>query len=131
MKKITLIICLLFISTTIFCQDREGSLFYSFVEKTDTEYKINIDIYEPGRVEFIKIELVDENKNELTVETAELARRQGKYYLKFNNEEKVVAHQDINLIIKNEYKDTKYPQINIKLLDNLLRVIDYSQKIFY
>lgn len=131
MKKITFIICLLFTTINTFGQDREGSIFYSFVEKTDTEYKINIDIYDVDKIEFIKVELVDENKNELVVETAELALREGKYYLKFNGEEKKVVPEDINLSIKNEYNDIKYPQINIKLLDKLLRVVDYSQKIFY
>ncbi|WP_442265770.1 hypothetical protein ACSIGC_15940 [Tenacibaculum sp. ZS6-P6] len=131
MKKITFIIYFLFISIGLFSQNREGSIFYSFVEKTDSEYKINVDIYEVEKVEFIKIELVDENKNELVVETAELALREGKYYLKFNNTEKEVVPEDINLSIKNEYNDIKYPQINIKLLDKLLRIVDYSQKVFY
>ncbi|SNR16718.1 hypothetical protein [Tenacibaculum jejuense] len=131
MKKITLIICLLLISTSLFSQNREGSIFYSFVEKTDTEYKISVDIYEVDKIEFIKVELVDENKNELVVETAELALREGKYYLKFNGEEKQVVPEDISLTIKNEYNDTKYPQINVKLLDKLLRIVDYSQKVFY
>ncbi|WP_299680187.1 hypothetical protein [uncultured Tenacibaculum sp.] len=131
MKKITFIICFLFISTSLFSQNREGSIFYSFVEKTDTEYKISVDIYEVEKIEFIKIELVDENKNELVVETAELALREGKYYLKFNDEEKEVVPEDITLSIKNEYNDIKYPQINIKLLDKLLRLVDYSQKVFY
>ncbi|WP_299711099.1 hypothetical protein [uncultured Tenacibaculum sp.] len=131
MKKITFIICFILISMTSFSQNREGSVFYSFVEKTETEYKINIDLYEVGKVEFIKIELVDENKNELVVETAELALREGKYYLKFNGEEKKVLPEDINLSIKNEYNDINYPQINIKLLDKLLRIVDYSQKVFY
>ena len=131
MKKITFIICFLFISTGLFSQNREGSIFYSFVEKTDAEYKISVDIYEVEKIEFIKIELVDENKNELVVETAELALREGKYYLKFNDEEKEVVPEDITLSIKNEYNDIKYPQINIKLLDKLLRIVDYSQKVFY
>ncbi len=131
MKKITLIICFVLFSTNLLAQNREGSLFYSSVEKTDTEYKINVDIFEVGKIEYIKVELVNEDKTELTSEIAQLISRDGKYFLNFNDEEKRVYPENINLTLKNEYNDISYPQVNVKLMDKLLRVIDYSQKVFY
>lgn len=132
MKKITLIICFIFFAVNISAQNRDGSIFYSDVERTETEYKINVDIYEVGKVEYIKVELVDENKNELASEMAELILKDdGKYYLNFKDEEKKVYPENINLTLKNEYNTIDYPQVNVKLMDKLLRVIDYSQKVFY
>ncbi|WP_075344159.1 hypothetical protein [Tenacibaculum agarivorans] len=131
MRKITLFIFLVFVSFQMFSQNREGSLFYSFVERTETEYKANVDLYEVGKIQFIKIELVDEDKNELASEVAELVSRDGKYFLSFKDEETPVEPQNINLTLKNEYNEINYPQINIKLMDKLLRVLDYSQKVFY
>ncbi len=131
MKKITLIAYFILLSNSLFSQNREGSLFYSDVEKTDTEYKINVDIFEVGRIEYIKVELVNEDKVELASDIAQLILRKGKYYLSFKDEEKRVHPENINLTLKNEYNDINYPQINVKLMDKLLRVIDYSQKVFY
>ncbi len=131
MRRITLIIYFLFTCVYLFSQDKEGSLFYSFVEKTDTEYKVNVDIFEVGKIKYIEIELVNEDKNQLASEIAELIFKEGKYYLNFKNEEKQIYHENINMTLKNEYNDIKYPQINVKLLDRLFQIIDYSQKVFY
>ncbi|CAM1345613.1 hypothetical protein [Tenacibaculum amylolyticum] len=130
MKKITFA-ALLFITTMISAQDRDGNLFYSTVEKTDSIYKASVDIFEVGNIEYIEIELVDENKDELASALAQLISRDGKYFLSFQEKEKQVFPEDISLTLKNEYNDIKYPQINIKLFDKHLRVLDYSQKIFY
>lgn len=131
MRKITFIICLFFALTSGFSQNREGSLFYSEVERTETNYNVHIDIYEVGNIEYIEIELVDENKVELTSEFAQLIHRGDKYFLSYKEKEKEVFPEDISISIKNEYNSIKYPQINVKLMDKQLRVLDYSQKIFY
>ncbi len=132
MKKITLIISFILFTISISAQNRDGSIFYSDVERTETEYKINVDLYEVGKINFIKVELVDEDKNELASEIAELKlKSDGKYYLNFKDTETRVYPENINLTLINEYNTIKYPQINIKLMDKLLRVIDYSQTVFY
>jgi hypothetical protein len=131
MKKITIV---LFLFTSIFssiAQNRDGSLFYSTVEKTDSIYKANVDIYEVGKIEYIEIQLVDEDKNELASDMAQLINRDGKYFLSFRDTEKPVYPENINLTLKNEYNDINYPQINIKLYDGSLRILDYSQTVFY
>ncbi|AUC15957.1 hypothetical protein BTO06_12695 [Tenacibaculum sp. SZ-18] len=112
-------------------QNREGSLFYSTVEKTESTYKINIDIFEVGKIEYIEIQLVDENKNELASDMAQLILRKGKYFLSYKDKEKPVYPENIDLALKNEYNDINYPQINIKLYDANLRILDYSQTVFY
>jgi len=131
MRKITLIICLFFALISGFSQNRAGSLFYSEVERTETNYNIHIDIFEIGNIEYIEIELVDEQKVELVSEFAQLIQRNDKYFLSYKDEEKEVYLEDISISIKNEYNSIKYPQINVKLMDKQLRVLDYSQKIFY
>ncbi|MFY7669822.1 hypothetical protein ACOSP6_01910 [Tenacibaculum sp. MEBiC06402] len=131
MKKITIV---LFLFTTIFssiAQNRDGSLFYTTVEKTDSIYKANIDIYEVGKIEYIEIQLVDEDKNELASDMAQLINREGKYLLSFKDKETPVYPENIDLTLKNEYNNIKYPQINIKLYDSSLRILDYSQTVFY
>lgn len=131
MKKITLVLIFLFISLTGISQNREGSLFYSTVEKTDSIYKINVDIFEVGKIEYIEVQLVDEDKNELASDMAELINRNGKYFLSYQDKEKAVYPENIDLTLKNEYNNINYPQINIKLYDANLRILDYSQTVFY
>jgi hypothetical protein len=100
MKKITIV---LFLFTSIFssiAQNRDGSLFYSTVEKTDSIYKANVDIYEVGKIEYIEIQLVDEDKNELASDMAQLINRDGKYFLSFRDTEKPVYPENINLTLK-------------------------------
>ncbi len=121
----------LVLTLNLFSQNREGTVFYSDVEKTETEYKINIDLYEPEKVRHIEIQLVDSNKAELASNAASIMVRDGKYYLSYNDEETEMFPESIDLILKNEYNDTEYPQINVKLFDENYRIIDYSQKVFY
>lgn len=112
-------------------QNKNGTLFYSTVERTTTFYKINIDLFEVGRIAYIEIQLVDENKNELTSDMAELLTKNGKYYVLYQDMEKPILPENINLKLNNEYDDINYPQINIKLYDKSLKILDYSQTIFY
>lgn len=130
MRKITFVI-LLFIVSIGCAQDRDGSLFYSTVEKTDSIYKVNVDIFEVGKIEYIEVQLVNESKDELASEMTQLISRDGKYFINVNDKEKQVYPENIDLTLKNEYNNIKYPQINVKLFDKNLRVLDYSQKIFY
>ncbi len=131
MKKITLILFLFAITFTSIAQNRDGNLFYSTVEKTDSIYKVNVDIFEVGKIEYIEVQLVNEDKSELASDIAQLINRDGKYFLSFKDKESPVYPEDINLTLKNEYNDIKYPQINIKLYDGSLRILDYSQTVFY
>lgn len=131
MKKITLLISFIFCVTQIYAQNRQGNIFYSTVEKTDSIFNISVDLYDAEKIKYIKIQLVDESKTEFASDLAELIFRDDKYYLNFKNEEKRVEPENINLTLKNEYNDIKYPQINIKLMDKTLRPLDYSQKVFY
>lgn len=132
MRKVTLLVLFLFaFSFSTIAQNREGNLFYSTVEKTDSIYKINVDIFEVGKIEYIEVQLVDEDKNELASDMAQLIARDGKYFLNFKDKETPVYPENIDLTLKNEYNDRKYPQINIKLYDGSLRILDYSQTVFY
>ncbi|CAL2056687.1 conserved exported hypothetical protein [Tenacibaculum sp. 190524A05c] len=132
MRKVTLLALFLFaFSFSTLAQNREGTLFYSTVEKTDSIYKINVDIFEVGKIEYIEVQLVDEDKNELASDMAQLIARDGKYFLSFQDKETPVYPENIDLTLKNEFNDRKYPQINIKLYDGSLRVLDYSQTVFY
>lgn len=115
----------------MYAQNRQGNIFYSTVEKTDSIFNISVDLYDAEKIKYIKIQLVDESKTEFASDLAELIFRDDKYYLNFKNKEKRVEPENINLTLKNEYNDIKYPQINIKLMDKTLRPLDYSQKVFY
>ncbi len=136
MKKIITLL-LFFVIVNVSSQekegDRDGIIFYSTIERTDTFYNINIDLYELGKVRHIEVELYDDNEVKLASKLVKLTFNDKKYYLSGNDDEVVVETQieDINLKLENPDTTLSYPKLKIKMLDNSYDLIDYYQKIFY
>ncbi|MFD0993210.1 hypothetical protein [Tenacibaculum geojense] len=132
MKKITLLLILSLTSiTSIFSQDRDGTIFYSYVERTEESYNVQVDIYEMHGTEYIEVELFNEDEVKLASNLVTLRFKNNKYYLIKNEEETEVNTQDINLSVENPDNSIKYPMIKVKLLDKNYQVVDFSQKVFY
>ncbi|MDY0780143.1 hypothetical protein [Tenacibaculum sp. IB213877] len=132
MKKTIFLFILIFLTASnIFSQDRSGTIFYSSVERTEELYNIIIDIYEIHGTKYIEVELFDANEIKLASNIATLIHKDNKYYLKYNEEEKQVVVQDINLALKNPDNNIEYPMVKVKLLDQNYQVVDFSQKVFY
>lgn len=136
MKKIITLL-LFFVIVNVSSQekegDRDGIIFYSTIERTDTFYNINIDLYELGKVRHIEVELYDDNEVKLASKLVKLTFNDKKYYLSENDDEVVSETQieDINLKLENPDNTLSYPKLKIKMLNNSYDLIDYSQKIFY
>ncbi len=131
MKKVLLTSLILLMTINLFSQDRSGTVFYTDIEQTETVYKINLDLFEPERVKYIEVHLVDDDNNQLAKNSAIIMIRDKKYYLSYNDEETEVYPESIDLVLDNQFGDVDYPQVNVKLFDENLMVIDYSQKVFY
>ncbi|TYP97962.1 hypothetical protein C7447_103128 [Tenacibaculum adriaticum] len=130
MKKITLLL-LVFTALNCFSQNREGTIFYSSVDRTEETYNINIDIFELHGTEYIEVELFDEKEVKLSSNMATLRFKDKKFFLTYNNEESEVVIQNINLKLKNTNNDLEYPMVKVKLLDENYDVVDFSQRVFY
>jgi len=136
MKKITF---LLFIFSSILLSaqnkegDRAGTIFYSTVDKTETDFKLYVDLFEPERVTYIEAELYNDAEEKLSSVLVELKKEDKTYYV-FNEEDNTKVKtipQDINLTLKGTNQEVNYPKVKIKLLNANFLTIDFSQKIFY
>jgi len=135
MKKITTLL-LFFTLLNLFSQDktgdREATIFYPTIDRFETAYKINIDLYELGNVNYIEAELFNDSDIKLISKLLKLTYKDKKYYISHNDgPEKEVTIYNINLELENPDNNINYPQIKIKLLDSNYNVIDFSRKIFY
>lgn len=111
--------------------EKNGELFYSTVEKTDTVYNITLEIFELKKIKYIELELYNSEEVKLISNTAILKLKNKKVLMTYNENKSEVSIYDINLALKNIDNSINYPKIIIKLLDQNYKVIDYSQKTFY
>ena len=130
MKKLLLIL-IAFLSVTAFSQDRKGTIFYSTVDKTETEYTINIDIFDLHKTTYIEIEIIDQEDIKQNSKLVSLVTKDNKYFLVENEQEKEVYLEDITITLDNPNNDLEYPTVKVKLLNADYEVIDFSKKIFY
>jgi len=135
-KKITLFLAL-FVGAITFSQEqdgnRAGTIFYGAIEKTDDNFSIYVDLFEPQMTKYIEAELYDDNDVKLSSVLVKVFKEEKNYYT-YNEEKDVktkVIPQDINLLLDKPTADIDYPKIRIKLLNENFGVIDFSQKIFY
>lgn len=138
MKKlfplILVVASLLFVSVSYAQKnDGEGSIFYCEVEQTpEYNYKVYVDLFTLDRgVQFIEIDLLDENRDKLYSNMAYLSVREGKLYITYDEKEQAVEKENIHLILKNTLGKINYPAINVKLLDKNLSIVDNMQQEFY
>lgn len=133
MKRTLIIIAFVLVSTFNYGQDRAGTIFYSDVERTETEYNVSIDIYELHNTEHIEVELFNKEEEKLSSTMATLRSRKNKYFLIYNEEEREIAidSETIDLKLQNPDNTLEYPFVKVKLLDANYQVVDFSKKIFY
>lgn len=136
MKKIILV-AFLSCFMSVFSQlepegNRNGTIFYSTVNRAEDMYSIEVELYEYGSTRFVEVELFDENNEKITSRSFEILKRKDKYYLKGDDAiEKEVFLYNMKFQLPNPDNSLKYPKIKVKMLSQDYQMIDFSQKVFY
>tara|TARA_R110000868_G_scaffold164987_1_gene397931 strand:+ start:214 stop:606 length:393 start_codon:yes stop_codon:yes gene_type:complete len=128
MHKIFLILLFLFFTSN--ASSQEGTLFdYQIQKLEDSKYQIQLQLHVFENVQFIQIQFFD-GTHELQTYQASLNRKKdGKFYLFFNNDETIVNLEAIELQIMNNFGYLKAPSVKINLVDKDFNKIDSYQQI--
>jgi hypothetical protein len=100
------------------------------MQKLDSvNYEMQLQLFDATNVQFIEIHFLEKG-NELVMDVASLnQKKDGKFYLSCDGDEKIVSLNDITLNLSHEFGMLTDQAVMVKLLDEDFNLIDSYQKL--
>jgi len=127
-RYIYIAIILLMTSNTSFCQSDVFN--YEVLNPQKGVYELSFDFYQAIDVQFIQIDLYEEDALMGSYEAIINKKQDNNYYLFFNKEERLVYMDDLKIVINNTYGKVNIGKqfIEVRLLDSDFKSIDTYRK---